>query len=398
MQQLIPDHTIPTVIRLTEELQQFIKSGHFPAGSPLPSTRALAHQFKVSTRTINLVLRELEAKKLVVCEPRKRTRVTSNTRAGTRVLAVISSEDQTRQQIESRPRWYTEILAHADQRLLEAGYHPTRVLIRPGEVGDEGNAERLLAEAGDPVVGALIRGGIDMVPLIRRFEAANIPWVTINRLTADTQCNFVSANMFESGRVLGGLLARSDRQRITIVCTKSQYVDGNGNIDFSTGLQVGYVQHGGDLEHVSFIQVADASEQASFDMMMSRYQEGRIASDAIVCAGDYNAIGILKACRKLGIRIHDDIAIVGCTGLELSAFVEPSLTVIEQPQREMGLAAADMLIHVIGAESHQVIGRVIRPRIVLRETFQVAPAVLGEFRSATPQTDIQIVTDDASLS
>lgn len=65
---------------------------------------------------------------------------------------------------------------------------------------------------------------------------------------------------------------------------------------------------------------------------------------AFICVNDLIAVGVMKAVRKAGYRIPEDISIVGCDGLLLSSLVSPALTTVRLPRYEMGLAGSKIMI------------------------------------------------------
>jgi LacI family repressor for deo operon, udp, cdd, tsx, nupC, and nupG len=65
---------------------------------------------------------------------------------------------------------------------------------------------------------------------------------------------------------------------------------------------------------------------------------------AVFCYNDMTAIGLLHAARQKGLRIPDDLAIVGFDDIPFAAYVEPPLTTIAQPKVEMGQLAMGMLL------------------------------------------------------
>jgi DNA-binding LacI/PurR family transcriptional regulator len=71
---------------------------------------------------------------------------------------------------------------------------------------------------------------------------------------------------------------------------------------------------------------------------------------AIFCANDLIAIGALKACAARGMSVPRDLSIVGCDDIETARLVNPELTTIAVPARELGARAARMLIRGL---SHQ---------------------------------------------
>ena len=62
------------------------------------------------------------------------------------------------------------------------------------------------------------------------------------------------------------------------------------------------------------------------------------------CANDLMAIGALDAARELGLRVPDDIRIVGFDDIEAAALVSPALTTIANPAYETGRAAGNLVL------------------------------------------------------
>ncbi len=65
---------------------------------------------------------------------------------------------------------------------------------------------------------------------------------------------------------------------------------------------------------------------------------------AIYCANDTTAIGVLGACKSLGIRVPEDLSILGCNDTETVQYVSPMLSSIHIPLDEMGRVAMHTLI------------------------------------------------------
>jgi PAS domain S-box-containing protein len=73
--------------------------------------------------------------------------------------------------------------------------------------------------------------------------------------------------------------------------------------------------------------------------------------EAIVCANDDMALGALRALRLRGIRVPDDLALVGFDDLEISGLVRPPLTTIRQPLYEQGRRAGELLLALLEGQS-----------------------------------------------
>lgn len=92
--------------------------------------------------------------------------------------------------------------------------------------------------------------------------------------------------------------------------------------------------------------------------------------DALFCFADILAIGAIEACKKLGIRIPEDLAIAGFGNDEICRFVTPSLTTMSQPSFEMGQLAAKLILDEINQEEENVKPqhKTIKPVLVIRES------------------------------
>ena len=84
---------------------------------------------------------------------------------------------------------------------------------------------------------------------------------------------------------------------------------------------------------------------------------------ALFCANDLLAIGVIHGLRRRGMRVPDDVAIVGYDDVELAAMTDPPLTTIHQPSYELGATAYELLRG--GGEPEQ---RLFSPHLVLRES------------------------------
>jgi LacI family transcriptional regulator len=79
-----------------------------------------------------------------------------------------------------------------------------------------------------------------------------------------------------------------------------------------------------------------------------------IEFDAIFAHNDLSAVGAMQAAREAGHRVPDDIVVVGFDDVPAAAHADPPLTTIRQPLRQMGAAAARMLLaHFAGAPMPQ---------------------------------------------
>lgn len=92
--------------------------------------------------------------------------------------------------------------------------------------------------------------------------------------------------------------------------------------------------------------------------------------DAIFCFADILAIGALDACKELGIKVPEQLAIAGFGNDDTSRFVSPSITTMSQPSFEIGQMAAKLILEEINAGNENTIFRkeVIQPTLIIRQS------------------------------
>lgn len=96
--------------------------------------------------------------------------------------------------------------------------------------------------------------------------------------------------------------------------------------------------------------------------------------DAVMCFDDKLALGLMDALRSIGLRIPDDIGLVGFDGIPFTAISNPRLTTVATPTRDLGRLAASALLRV-AQTGERPEGALLRAELVVREsTRRVAPA------------------------
>jgi LacI family transcriptional regulator len=73
---------------------------------------------------------------------------------------------------------------------------------------------------------------------------------------------------------------------------------------------------------------------------------------AIFAANDQTAFGVIDVAAQYGVRIPDDMALIGFDDMPIAAFTKPGLTTIRQPHREMGELACELLLSMIDPRSY----------------------------------------------
>ena len=118
----------------------------------------------------------------------------------------------------------------------------------------------------------------------------------------------------------------------------------------------------------ALISVAPVFELEAGYQALLRLLQIRDPPTAIFAIDDLLAIGAMRALKELKIQIPIDMAIVGNTNLQLSAFVDPPLTTVSAPAYEMGVRAIEILQKLIQGKQVRPKRQIIETKLIVRES------------------------------
>ncbi len=102
----------------------------------------------------------------------------------------------------------------------------------------------------------------------------------------------------------------------------------------------------------------------------SGYRQGKELGGrftALICRDDYTAIGVCKGLQESGIRVPDDVAVVGSGDIDVAAYVTPSLTTLVTPYEAVARAAMDLMLEQLeGRNTPRQI--TLKSHLVVRES------------------------------
>ena len=94
----------------------------------------------------------------------------------------------------------------------------------------------------------------------------------------------------------------------------------------------------------------------------------KIQFNSIFAANDLIALGAMKAILKSGLKIPDDVSIIGYDDISTSSIVNPSLTTIRQPTYTMGVKAAGLILNQLNNRPIENKHILLDPELIVRET------------------------------
>ncbi|MFJ5717023.1 LacI family DNA-binding transcriptional regulator [Neobacillus sp. NPDC093127] len=89
---------------------------------------------------------------------------------------------------------------------------------------------------------------------------------------------------------------------------------------------------------------------------------------AVFCANDMIALGAMQCLINAGVRIPEDVAVVGYDDIQMAHLTKPALTTIQQPIREMGSSVVNLLLNLIEDNNRPAQKLIFDMKLIVRES------------------------------
>ncbi|MEZ0068055.1 DNA-binding LacI/PurR family transcriptional regulator [Streptacidiphilus sp. MAP12-20] len=191
---------------------------------------------------------------------------------------------------------------------------------------------------GGHVDGVLLVGlrGDDALP--RLLRAADVPVVSMGRPPGDADLAYVDADNVGGALQAVRHLQTLGRRRIATIAGPGDMAVG---VDRLAGYRSAVRQFGTGQE----LMIRGDFTVASGEHAMLRLLDRNPHLDAVFAASDPMAAGALRALTRLGIKVPDDIALIGFDDAAIARRTTPQLTTVRQPVEAMGARLVAELVH-----------------------------------------------------
>jgi len=243
--------------------------------------------------------------------------------------------------------------------LLCSSSAPRISMFLPDLEFERGSVQRMLRRRVDGIIclpdpraysvySEVVAEGIPLLQVLRRIPGLDTPYLIVDNELGAFEA---TRHLIELGHRSIGFLKSDDPSFEEINSRYQGYL--RAIIKYSLSLDLDRVTEPCDLGFEGGYIAAKA--------LLSRAVE----LTAIVAPTDYAALGAMRACSEAGVRIPEDISVVGYDDLDIACYqVDKPLTTVKQPKEDFGAAAFDMLYSLIQAE--RVEPRVLAPELVVR--------------------------------
>jgi len=179
-------------------------------------------------------------------------------------------------------------------------------------------------------------------PEVRALLEGKTPFVLLQRRSHRYRDDYVGSDNHAGTQAILDYLHGLGHRRIGFVSGPSVSSTANERLD---AFEAGIVRLGCDTDP-NLIVRSDYTREAGYEAMHVLAGLDDLPT-AVIASNDVNALGIQDAAAALGLRIPADLSLVGCDDIELAGLKRIDLTTLRLPKRDMGAAAAELLLRRI---------------------------------------------------
>jgi LacI family transcriptional regulator len=340
-----PAAPLPLVTQLRQQLTSLIASGQVQAGDKLPPVREVAAHLGINRNTVRAAYGHLEADGLLTL------------RQG-RGSVVLPADARPRQPPSNVPTFtigvlvpglnpfYTPFLRGVEQTARDTPWLPLVCYTHDEPQLARRYLERLLARQVD---GLIVATGLPEA----QGPAGNLPPV-VHVDKPRVRGNVILLDAEEAGFLATRHLVEHGHQRIGLISGPLKWSNVR---ECYAGYERALSTAGLEVDADCVAEVPDFSIEAGRTGAQQLLGLPHGPPTAIFGSADLLAIGAMRAIEERGLRVPQDVAVVGYNDIDLAALVKPALTTVSAPSYDMGVAAMRMLLDLLA-------GRPLKPNRV----------------------------------
>lgn len=230
---------------------------------------------------------------------------------------------------------YPALLEAIGARLAAAGQ---RMLVWNAEVGGDLQASQALRQGA--VDGVILTTSIAESPFFAEQATPQAPVVLINRTVRGYPGDQVASDNLDGGRRVADYFVAAGRRRIALISGSQQ---PSTIRDRERGFRAALAAAGIALT-ADRCQRAAQFSHACGDQSARQLLQCAAPPDAIFCVNDVLALGAIDGARALGLRVPQDVWVVGYDDIEMASWGAYDLTTVHQPMPQMVAHAVERLL------------------------------------------------------
>ncbi len=353
------DSDIPLYLQISEILKQQILRAEIPSGANLAAEPDLCAEFGVARGTIRQALGKLESEGYVRREQGRGTFVVWGIRRAVTQQLVGNQIGFVVPYV--RDSFVANILLGAERAATE---HNLSITFKHVENDVRRQAEVLKELVEQQLAGILLYPvNSDGDDTLRHLLQSGYPLVLVDRYLRGIPADFVMSDHF------GGML-RATQHLIQLGHRRIGYVswrDPSISLEHrAAGYRQALLEMGIPFDPAITLEV-EGYPRIPLEPLQALLSS-HLGVTAVAAANDQIALAVYQAARTLGVRVPEDLALVGFDNLDFTQHLDTPLTTVEQPAFEIGQLAVQALVRRINDEETPQQRIILPTRLVIRQS------------------------------
>lgn len=273
--------------------------------------------------------------------------------------------------------FYASLISAIESRCRDNGYSLLLLATEENPDNEEQAVEQLLRWGVGAAMAVPVQQGSDSW---RRLANSRIPLTLINRDLEDLECDFIGIDYERGAYHAASYLAERTSGSLHILEEDLDISTVNSRI---AGFKTAAKEHGFSSDSTSVIRVP--TRRRDSDVLPWRPEEAHRATrvlipelapgSSLMVGNDYFALGVYRALAEAGLRVPEDVSVMGHGDHPFAAYMQPALTSVSLPAAQIGTDAVDLLLERLAAPLDLGVARkkLLEATLMVRDSTRLLP-------------------------
>ncbi len=197
-----------------------------------------------------------------------------------------------------------------------------------------------------------------------RFEDIKVPYILLESWPTNSKCSYIEVDNEKGGYMAATHLLDCGYENIAFIGGKKESYSNRQRLE---GFQRAFKERHKNSDNFS-VFFGNFGMSSGYELARKLFNS-RDKVDAIFAGNDIIALGVLQCANELGIKIPDELGVIGFDNISYARLPQIQLTTIHQPKYALGKIVLETLIDEIRAKEQRIIKRItLEPDLIVRKT------------------------------
>ncbi len=256
--------------------------------------------------------------------------------------------------------FFPEVARGVEDGAQEAGYNVFLCNTNWEQTRETQYIDLLAEKRVDGIVIAPVSSRVDM---LEKTLGEMIPVVYVSNAPEDTKSSFVVIDNLRGGFLATKHLIESGYRTIGFIGASEDATTLEERLE---GYRLALNKYGMEADE-RFIHLGDFRRESGYNIIR-RIIEKNSCPRALFCENDLLALGVMQGAKDKGLKVPDDVAIVGFDDIPLASYPEIQMSTIYQPKFDMGKIAVGILLEKLKGTLPNNRKVILEPQLVVRRS------------------------------